>query len=110
MGRYKVLGLMSGTALDGLDMAVCHIWETGRVWAYTFGPAKDIPYAKAMGEALGDAIHLSAPRHAALHREYGIWLGRQSKAFLAESGLTVDFIASHGHTSHHRPDQGITFQ
>ena len=110
MGRYKVLGLMSGTSLDGLDMAICHIWEENGRWDFSFGPTKDVPYSREMGEALKGAIHLSVSRHGALHREYGIWLGQQSKTFLGESGSQVDFISSHGHTSHHRPDQGITFQ
>src|SRR5690606_7677016 len=85
-------------------------WEEKGCWDFSFGPTKDVPYSPQMREALKDAIHLSVPRHAALHREYGIWLGRQTKIFLEESGSDVDFISSHGHTSHHRPDQGITFQ
>lgn len=110
MGRHKVLGLMSGTSLDGLDMAVCEFWQGDGRWAYSLGPTKDVPYAPDMREALSGAIHLTVDRHTALDRKYGIWLGKQSKAFLEETGSAVDFIASHGHTSHHRPDRGITFQ
>lgn len=110
MAEYKILGLMSGTSLDGLDMALCHLWEENGQWNFSMGPTQDIPYAPALGDALKNAIYLSPEEHGTLDREYGIWLGQRSRAFLDGQGAQVDFIASHGHTSHHRPDQGVTFQ
>ena len=35
MSTYRVLGLMSGTSLDGLDMAYCHIWENDGKWNFS---------------------------------------------------------------------------
>jgi len=110
MGNYKVLGLMSGTSLDGLDLALCHLVEEGGSWRYTIEHTKEVPYSKKMRETLGNAISLSDNDHMQLHRDYGSWLGKEAKKFMEEEQLEVDFIASHGHTSHHRPDQGITFQ
>ncbi len=107
---YKVLGLMSGTSLDGLDMAYCHIWEEKSGWQFTIERTKELPYSDEMREYLKNAIHLSEKDHAQLHKDYGKWLGEQSKTFIEESGIEVDFIASHGHTSHHRPEDGVTFQ
>ncbi len=110
MGNYKILGLMSGTSLDGLDLALCHLVEEGGSWRYTIEHTKEVPYSKKMRETLGNAISLSDNDHMQLHRDYGSWLGKEAKKFMEEEKLEVDFIASHGHTSHHRPDQGITFQ
>ncbi len=110
MKRYKVLGLMSGTSLDGLDMAYCHLWEVERHWHFSIEKTKEIPYSEERREYLKNAIHLSEEDHAQLHKDFGVWLGQQSKAFIEELDEEVDFIASHGHTSHHRPDEGITFQ
>ncbi len=107
---YKVLGLMSGTSLDGLDMAYCRIWEERNGWKFTIDQTKELPYSDEMREYLKNAIHLSEKDHDQLHKDFGKWLGEQAKAFIEESGIEVDFIASHGHTSHHRPEDGVTFQ
>ena len=110
MSTYKVLGLMSGTSLDGLDIAYCHISEENGKWDFSIKNTKEIDYSDHMREYLKNAIHLSEEDHQQLHKDYGIWLGQQSKLFINELGEEVDFIASHGHTSHHRPEDGVTFQ
>jgi len=110
MEKYKVLGMMSGTSLDGLDMAYCQFWKNNQVWNFEIRQCATIAYDKNLFHQLKNAIHLSEPEHAQLHREYGLWLGRQAKSFIQKHDLNVDFVASHGHTSHHRPKEGITFQ
>ncbi|MCK0160154.1 anhydro-N-acetylmuramic acid kinase [Allomuricauda sp. F6463D] len=110
MKHFKVLGLMSGTSLDGLDMAYCHFCEENGQWKFSIKNTSEINYSDEMREHLKNAIHLSEEQHALLHKDYGIWLGQQTKNFLEELGEDVDFIASHGHTSHHRPVDGVTFQ
>ncbi|WP_318311298.1 anhydro-N-acetylmuramic acid kinase [Flagellimonas crocea] len=110
MTIYKILGLMSGTSLDGLDMAYCHIWEDMGKWNFSIKKTAEIDYTDEMRDYLKNAIHLSEEDHAQLHKDYGIWLGKQSKIWMEDLGEEVDFIASHGHTSHHRPEEGITFQ
>ncbi|WP_313790904.1 anhydro-N-acetylmuramic acid kinase [Flagellimonas allohymeniacidonis] len=107
---YRVLGMMSGTSLDGLDLALCHLWKENGQWQFSIEKTKDITYEPVLREQLKNAIHLSEEAHETLHREYGVWLGKQAKDFIEEGQLEVDFIASHGHTSHHRPEDGITFQ
>jgi len=110
MSTYKVVGLMSGTSLDGLDMAYCHIWEENGHWNFSIKQTKDVSYTDEMRDYLKNAIYLSEEDHAQLHKDYGIWLGEQAKTFIEELNEEVDFIASHGHTSHHRPEDGVTFQ
>nr|WP_299383733.1 anhydro-N-acetylmuramic acid kinase [Allomuricauda sp.] len=110
MTNYTVLGMMSGTSLDGLDLAVCHLsWLDGQ-WKFSIGETREVPYEQLLREQLKNAIFLSDEAHGKLHRDYGIWLGQQAKQFINEKQLEVDFIASHGHTSHHRPEDGFTFQ
>lgn len=101
---------MSGTSLDGLDLAFCHFWRDGKKWNFEIRQTTSISYQPELYEKLKDAIHLSEEEHLQLHKDYGIWLGEQSKSFIEKYKLEVDFIASHGHTSHHRPEDGITFQ
>ncbi len=110
MQRYHVLGLMSGTSLDGLDLAYCHIWHTGKRWDYELRQCTTIAYDQKLRDQLKKAISLSQESHSALHLAYGKWLGLAAKKFIEKHKLQVDFIASHGHTSHHKPHEGFTFQ
>jgi len=110
MKTYKILGLMSGTSLDGLDLACCHFNTRKGHWEYEIIAARSIPYERDMKDRLRDAIFLNGEELLLLHNEYGTWLGEQSLSFIKENALQVDFIASHGHTSHHRPGKGLTFQ
>jgi anhydro-N-acetylmuramic acid kinase len=110
MKRIKVLGMMSGTSLDGLDLAYCHFWQKNGKWNFEIRQCTTISYEEALYKKLKNAIHLSEEEHLQLHHDYGTWLGEQAKAFIQKHDLELDFIASHGHTSHHRPEEGITFQ
>ncbi|MEX0315093.1 MAG: anhydro-N-acetylmuramic acid kinase [Allomuricauda sp.] len=110
MKMYKVLGLMSGTSLDGLDLAYCHLWQSNDHWEFSIEKTKDVSYDSELRNALKNAIYLSEEEHNQLHQDYGVWLGEQAKVFIKTENLELDFIASHGHTSHHRPEDGITFQ
>lgn len=108
--KYKVIGLMSGTSLDGLDIAFCEFELVDGVWQYNLLDSRHIAYAEARSSALQNAIHLSAVDLLALDVEYGRWLGERVKEFIDARSLLVDFVASHGHTVHHRPDLGYTHQ
>ncbi|NNE78125.1 MAG: anhydro-N-acetylmuramic acid kinase [Pricia sp.] len=107
---YRILGLMSGTSLDGLDLAYCHLWKKGSSWAFDLKQTKSISYEPEMQNKLKDSIFLSADELLRFHNEYGTWLGEQSKTFIEENNLEIDCIASHGHTTHHQPENGLTFQ
>lgn len=110
MKTYEILGLMSGTSLDGLDLAFCHIWQSGTHWTFKIKETKSVSYSPEMQSKLRDSIFLPAEELLSFHNLYGAWLGEQSKSFIEEHQLNVDCIASHGHTTHHRPEMGLTFQ
>lgn len=110
MKIYKILGLMSGTSLDGLDLAYCHIWEEEDKWQFDIKKTKSVSYETDMMLKLKDAIQLPPEKLLKLHNTYGNWLGIESLKFINEHQLNVDYIASHGHTTHHRPELGLTFQ
>lgn len=110
MKVYNILGLMSGTSLDGLDMAYCHFTEQNGTWEFKIAATKSMPYTPKMQGELKDAIHLNAEKLLQLHHRYGIWLGERVRDFIQKEQLEVNYIASHGHTTHHRPELGFTFQ
>ncbi|WP_394749988.1 anhydro-N-acetylmuramic acid kinase [Spongiimicrobium salis] len=110
MKKYRVIGLMSGTSLDGLDMVYCHIWQSAGQWEFEILQHQSIDYSAEMRAQLKDTIHLPADTLLQMHNTYGSWLGEKTKAFIENQRLTVDFIASHGHTTHHQPENGLTYQ
>ena len=110
MKKHKVIGLMSGTSLDGLDIAYCHIWEENKQWFFDILHTDSISYDEEMRLKLKNGIHLAAAELLELNATYGTWLGENSKQFIDEHRLEVDFISSHGHTTHHQPKKGFTYQ
>jgi len=110
MSTYKMLGLMSGTSLDGLDLCYCYISNDEGNWTFDIAETKSVAYTSERKSKLKDGIHLKADELLEFHNEYGSWLGKEAKTFISEKKLEVDYIASHGHTTHHQPDKGFTFQ
>lgn len=104
----RVIGVMSGSSLDGIDLALCQFAQAGRLWSFTIEKAVTVPYDGAMRERLLQATEASALELARLHRDIGIAIGNACKELL--QGTTADLIASHGHTIFHQPDEGLTLQ
>ncbi len=109
--EYFVTGLMSGTSLDGTDLAYCRLSEHKGAWEYEIIKAETLPYQDSWKEKLSKAPELSGRDLIALHNNYGKYLGLTIKDFHARNSLiTPDLVASHGHTVFHQPSQGYTFQ
>ncbi|MBN1413828.1 MAG: anhydro-N-acetylmuramic acid kinase [Bacteroidales bacterium] len=106
---YRALGIMSGTSLDGIDIALCYFSFTKKKWQYSIEKATTVPYPDAWYRRLKQAHTLDACSFLLLHKEYGKYIGDQVNAFL-ENTKPPDLIASHGHTVFHTPTQGLTFQ
>lgn len=110
--NYKVLGVMSGTSLDGVDLAECFfsISEEGQ-WDYDIGVAGTIPYPEHWSTALREAIDYSEGELEDLNKAYTEFLSQVISGFIIENKIDhLDAICSHGHTVLHRPEEGITFQ
>lgn len=107
---YKVLGLMSGTSLDGLDIAYCIFEKTDNAWHYSIEKAKTLKYSPYWRKNLSLAHTFNAQALLSLDAEYGNFLGEVCSAFTRNNKLEVDFVASHGHTIFHQPQNGFTFQ
>lgn len=107
--KFRVIGLMSGTSLDGLDIACCD-FERSTHWRYQIVSAETIPYPSRWKKKLSGAHLLSGEELMHLHAAYGVWLGGVCRDFCERHGLKPDFVASHGHTVFHQPGRGFTFQ
>ncbi len=103
---------MSGSSMDGLDMAYVHFEETAGIWSFEIRNTACIPYLFTLRERLSGATGLSAKDYLLLHIEFGHFLGASVNAFIEDNGLAyqVQIIASHGHTSFHVPGKKLTAQ
>lgn len=110
MNKYNVIGIMSGTSMDGVDLAYCEFWQTNHQWYYQIKQAETIAYNKTwvirLTELHKQPIHLLPKTDA----YYGKYLGQLVNSFIKKYNLQVDFIASHGHTIFHQPHNGFTTQ
>ncbi|MDX8339849.1 anhydro-N-acetylmuramic acid kinase [Draconibacterium sp. IB214405] len=106
----KAIGMMSGTSLDGLDIAAVEFSEHNNKWSYNLHEAVTIPYNNEWKKRLETAHLLSGIELTALNTEYGIYLGEQAAAFIEKTKFATDIIASHGHTVFHQPENGFTLQ
>ncbi len=108
---FYVIGLMSGTSLDGLDIAYCYFLEKDNNWHFEIFNAETVPYNTELKEKLGNCNKLSAKDFLIFHNEYGKWIGQKVNNFIKEHKINnIDFIASHGHTVFHEPDKNFNFQ
>jgi len=109
---YRAIGLMSGSSLDGLDIAFVEFREQAGKWSYEIKNAECIPYDDEWKLKLRNAITLSAAAYQQLHADYGHLLGRSVNEFISKHNLQyqVSLIASHGHTTFHVPALRMTAQ
>jgi anhydro-N-acetylmuramic acid kinase len=110
--QYNVIGLMSGSSLDGLDIAFVHFEETAGKWQFEIRNFGCIHYTNAWKQKLSGVAGLTAKDYLLLHTEYGHYLGECVNDFLEEKNLAykVQLISSHGHTAFHMPEHLMTAQ
>lgn len=109
---YNVIGLMSGSSLDGLDIAYVEFSEKAGEWNYEIKCAGCIGYDEKWTQKLQDAVHLSAKEYQLLHTDYGRYSGEMVNEFIEKFQLhhKINLIASHGHTTFHFPEKRMTHQ
>lgn len=103
------LGIMSGTSLDGIDIALCRFSQFHDKWNYEIVDAETISYPPVWIEKLREAPNMKAEPFLMLHDEYGRYTGKLITEFLRGKEVPL-LIASHGHTIFHQPDKKFTFQ
>ena len=109
---YRAIGLMSGSSLDGLDIAFAEFQENAGRWDYAIREADCYSYSEQWIAKLKSATSLNALDYQLLHVEYGHYVGKEINKFIAERHLEyqVALISSHGHTTFHVPSKKMTAQ
>ena len=107
---YRVIGVMSGTSLDGIDLVFTEISFKNEV-EFSFLASETISYSPEWREKLSNAIQLDAPELTRLDNEYTDYLAEVIGEFIKKFEIDLlDAVCSHGHTVKHRPKKGITLQ
>ena len=110
MKECFVIGLMSGTSLDGLDIAYCS-FSFNKSWSYKILAFKTINYTPSYKERLRNAPILETSLLTNLSEDFGMLMAENVKNFVEDNSISqIDLIASHGHTVFHEPENGITLQ
>ncbi len=107
---YNVIGLMSGTSLDGVDVAFCLFFVENNKWTYEIVHAETIPYSIEWKNRLVSLETASAIMFQQTNADYGFYLGGLVSEFIIRHGIKADFVSSHGHTIFHQPEKKITVQ
>lgn len=109
MKTYRVIGLMSGTSLDGLDLCFAEFDYPVTTFEILHTETKN--YDRSWRSKLRNATKIAAEELIKLDYEYGAYLGNSVNEFIQRNSIDqVDLIASHGHTIFHEPKEGYTLQ
>lgn len=109
--NYNVVAVMSGTSLDGVDLAHVSLKYNDAKWYFKIGAAVTVPYTVAWVERLKLAVDFSPEQLQSLNKEYTLLLSGIISSFIEEHNLAgIDAVCSHGHTIQHRPQEGFTLQ
>ncbi|MEO6288925.1 MAG: anhydro-N-acetylmuramic acid kinase [Ginsengibacter sp.] len=109
---YKVIGIMSGSSLDGLDIVYAELQETAGKWSYEIKHSSCVEYSGDWQKKLRSAIFHSSMDYQLLHAEYGSYIARKINEFIEANSLQhkVNLVSSHGHTTFHLPGKKMTHQ
>jgi len=108
---YNVIGVMSGTSLDGIDLAHIHFSISNGKWQYEILECETVTYSEDWLNKLRTAIHFTSEQLTQLNEDYTHFLGHIINTFILKNQLTdLDAVCSHGHTILHQPQNGFTLQ
>ncbi len=114
MKSYAIIGLMSGTSMDGVDVAHAEFYTSGNgQWKYSLKQTSTYPYPPDLLLELKHSINYSAVDLLQLDKTLGKFFASVINDFIQTNNIkkeSIDCIASHGHTIFHQPKSGFTYQ
>jgi anhydro-N-acetylmuramic acid kinase len=108
---YNVIGVMSGTSLDGVDLAHIQFSVKNNKWTFEILESETIAYSLSWIKSLKSAVDYSKIQLEKLNQDYTQLLGSIITAFIEKHKIeNLDAVCSHGHTILHQPQNGFTLQ
>lgn len=109
--KYHIIGVMSGTSLDGIDLAEIIFNFSEAKWNFEIITAETVPYSSFWKDELREAINYSEEKLERLDFKYTEKLSEEILKFIKKHNiLEIDAVCSHGHTILHQPEKGFTYQ
>lgn len=108
--EYNIIAVMSGTSLDGVDIIYAtYLYDNN--WCFKIHYSQTVKYPKNWKSTLSELLNKSMYELQSIDEEYSEYLGNKILGFIKEHKIeAIDFIASHGHTALHQPEEGLTYQ
>lgn len=108
---YNVVGVMSGTSLDGVDLAHIYFTINEGKWFFQIHESETVAYSEEWISKLKRAVDFSENELINLNEEYTSLLSKVISEFIMKYKIdNLDAVCSHGHTILHQPNNGITLQ
>ena len=109
--NYNVVGVMSGTSLDGVDLAHIEFTIENNIWSYKLLQCETVSYDPIWLNKLKTAVEYSDIQLSLLDKDYTQLIGQIISDFISKNKIkNLDIVSSHGHTVLHQPQNGITLQ
>ncbi len=113
MSKYEIVGLMSGTSLDGLDIAHVRFEKKDGKWQFQILSAETVAYSEELKERLRFAVERDENSLKELDKDFAEEMAKRVNGFIEKFNIDksqINVIASHGHTVFHQPDRGFSLQ
>ena len=108
--NYKVIAVMSGTSLDGIDI-IYATYKYNKQWSFEINEAATEPYPKRWKLLLRGLSNKKMDYLQNFDEDYSAFLAEKIRIFIEIYKIEdIDFIASHGHTALHQPENQLTYQ
>jgi anhydro-N-acetylmuramic acid kinase len=108
--NYNVIGVMSGTSLDGVDLAYIN-FNISEQWTFKILHSETVSYSDEWQHKLKNAIQFTPSELEQLNSDYTKLLASIISEFISKHQLKeIDAVCSHGHTILHQPQNGLTLQ
>ncbi|MDD2634259.1 MAG: anhydro-N-acetylmuramic acid kinase [Bacteroidales bacterium] len=108
--RYIAAGLMSGTSVDGLDIAICLFEYKNCNWSFEILYANSFVYPHSLRQKLISISDYSANEIIVVEKKFSEFAAASVNNVTKQSKIKPDIIASHGHTVFHKPKENYTYQ
>jgi anhydro-N-acetylmuramic acid kinase len=111
--KLEIIGLMSGTSLDGLDIAYTSFTFEDNQAEFKLLHCETTPYNSELLTEINKYNSLSVPEMLILDKKIGRFYASKVNEFIKKNRLNknqIDAIACHGQTIFHQPDNGFTYQ
>src|SRR5262245_41940230 len=108
---FNVVGVMSGTSLDGVDLAHIRFSVENDKWEFQIFESETIGYSEEWVRLLKNAVGFSNEELGTLNKRYTKLLAEIISDFIKKFKIeNLDAVCSHGHTILHQPQNGFTLQ